>query len=79
MKAFPNIQLVVSDNGTVRAVTQSDNGMDLRDYFAAKAMQGLVIDRSKIEEQKLDWNSDIQLMSEMSYDIADAMMKARKK
>lgn len=45
------------------------HGMDLRDYFAAKAMQGLLQHTAE---------STHQLASE-SYDIADAMLKAREK
>ena len=45
-------------------------GMDLRDYFAAKAMQGIL--ESTQDEQ---WFFDIT--AKMSYEMADAMMKAR--
>ena len=45
-------------------------GMDLRDYFAAKAMQGLVT------EGKCSGRHEI---AELSYSISDAMMEARKK
>ena len=44
----------------------SQNGMTLRDYFAAKAMQGLT--------QKYSHEGDI---SRNAYKIADAMLKAR--
>ena len=71
MKAFPTVT-TNNEGNEVRC-----GGMDLRDYFAAKAMQGLVNHKGEIEGQGLDWNSDIQLVSEMSYEIADAMMKAR--
>jgi len=46
-----------------------EHGMTLRDYFAAKAMQSLLI--IKIPEQ------DLSLYTDAAYDIADAMMKAR--
>jgi len=46
-----------------------NHGMDLRDYFAAKAMQGMVF---KIEEYYLEY------LAVQSYKIADAMMEARK-
>lgn len=45
-------------------------GMTLRDYFAAKAMQGIIS----------AWNTGIppgQLTSEAAYQYADAMIKAR--
>jgi hypothetical protein len=44
----------------------SYEGMTLRDYFAAKAMQGLT--------QKYSHESDV---SRNAYKIADAMLKAR--
>jgi hypothetical protein len=59
MKAFPS-------------PSHSTTGMDLRDYFAAKAMQSLLLANMK------DWpvGSDISV-SKAAYEMADAMMKAR--
>ena len=48
-----------------------DPGMTLRDYFAAKAMQGTLA--SVTEDQA--WNFD--LGAEWCYKVADAMLKAR--
>ncbi len=62
MKAFPQ---------RVSSEYQVEHGMDLRDYFAAKAMQALT-ERSGIREEYT------QRVIE-SYKIADAMMKAREK
>jgi hypothetical protein len=45
-------------------------GMTLRDYFAAKAMQGLLLDDNG------DF-SDRNWMAEKAYAFADAMLKAR--
>jgi hypothetical protein len=43
-------------------------GMTLRDYFAAKAMQGLIAgDRNYTKEK----------FATVAYDLADAMLKAR--
>ena len=44
------------------------NGMTMRDYFAAKAMQGMMV-----EVQDPDCN----YIAEVSYRMADAMMAAR--
>ena len=55
MKAFPN---------------NRSEGMDLRDYFAAKAMQGLV----KVAFAE---NVPKENVVKTAYKIADAMMKAR--
>jgi hypothetical protein len=49
------------------------NGMTLRDYFAAKAMQGLV-ERNK----NLDLTShEACVTSVFAYEMADAMLEAR--
>ena len=57
MKAFP---------------THREEGMDLRDYFAAKAMQGLIyhFDFARFKDDPLR-------VARWAYDAADAMMKAR--
>jgi hypothetical protein len=47
--------------------------MDLRDYFAAKAMQALVSSSAE------DWLEADIWAPEKSYEIADAMLKARNK
>jgi len=44
------------------------NGMTLRDYFAAKAMQGLLA-----SNRDLSWRE----LGALSYDAADAMLKER--
>ena len=49
-------------------VTPYNSGMTLRDYFAAKAMQGF-------QEQWVYDNSDE--IANKAYAMADAMMKAR--
>ena len=71
MKAFPNLQIVVSDMGNVRAVTQSDSGMDLRDYFASQVIVGF------LANSKADYSSN--LFVKLAYEMADEMMKAREK
>ena len=68
MKAFPTEQLVVSDMGQVRGVSPHQEGMDLRDYFAAKAMQAIQ------QTSKSTMYSDV---ARHAYEMADAMMKAR--
>jgi len=46
------------------------NGMTLRDYFAAKAMQGSLAGKTFDFEE-------IELEAKMAYEISDAMLKAR--
>ena len=60
MKAFPNTNHF--DDGY---------GMDLRDYFAAKAMQGLVCDTVKTKTLP-------EILAKTAYLLADAMVEARK-
>jgi hypothetical protein len=61
--AFPN------EGGTGNL--WNDKGMTLRDYFAAKAMQGNLA--SMVEGQEFDPS----MGAEWAYKVADAMMKAR--
>ena len=51
-------------------------GMTLRDYFAAKAMQGLLAN-PKLQEQIL--KAGQSWIEESAYAFADAMLEARKK
>jgi len=63
MKAFPNTRLMQ------QAVSfDNDEGMDLRDYFAGKAMQSFCWHTSPVPME------DISIRA---YEMADAMMKAR--
>lgn len=71
MKAFPNQGKTIYGVGGIKYQEITDEGMDLRDYFAAKAMQGLLATTK--EEQ---WFPDE--VAGISYEVADAMMKARK-
>ena len=50
---------------------QGEDGMSLRDYFAAKAMQGIYA-----SNPSLDWTTE-DIVRE-AYCSADAMLKARK-
>jgi hypothetical protein len=58
--AFP--QFVISNFGA-----HVEGGMTLRDYFAAKAMQGLIASGS----------TNAQEIGQASFIVADAMLKAR--
>jgi len=59
-QAFPNPHL------------RDDSGITMRDYFAARAMQGTLFHIEKILKQ-----DEMQGLANMSYCMADAMMKAR--
>ena len=75
MKAFPSTEPIYNCDVEVIGLKQS-TGMDLRDYFAAKAMQELLrwdLNVDVEEQQGWAW------VGEYSYRIADFMMKAREK
>lgn len=60
------------ENALVYAKNANKNlNMDLRDYFAAKAMQGIV----HVFQPNDFFNPE--MVTKISYQIADAMMKAR--
>lgn len=75
--AFPFVVSIKNHDGT--EATAYYGGMTLRDYFAAKAMQGLCAGFSSGDED--DWPDDrtdhYQIVSEHAYCIAAAMIKAR--
>jgi len=73
MKAFPTPS-VVEDTGTQYQTTSASSGMDLRDYFAAKALQSLI----SLCYEKFDVAKDKEILVQDSYEIADAMIEARK-
>ncbi len=52
-------------------------GMTLRDYFAAKALQGMLSDHTNQMGEDEDWNGFCQSNAESAYAMADAMLKAR--
>ena len=68
MKAFPH-DFRINDGRKV------STGMDLRDYFAAKAMLG-ELSSQDMQIPTSVW-SNLELLADKSYRIADAMMKAR--
>ena len=65
MKAFPNGEF------------SEHQGMDLRDYFAGKALEGMFADREcqiGAHDNYPDWH---ERLAKLAYGFADAMMKAR--
>ncbi len=66
--AFPR---PVSEDSSEDGLSYPDQeGMSMRDYFAAKAMQGLYANGENIP-------SDVATVAAWVYDIADAMLAAR--
>lgn len=52
-------------------------GMTLRDYFATNAMQGLFAFWVSVNSKTCINDPDPKIIAEMSYEYADAMLKAR--
>ena len=69
--AFPSEEQIRC-NGEV-CDTRKFTGMTLRDYFAAKALQGFISDTSIPASIKVD----ATLLSRSAFQVADAMLKAR--
>ena len=55
---------------------ESSEGMTLRDYFAAKAMHQML--HGAVLPVGYDATGDLRLLVERAYQVADAMMEARK-
>jgi hypothetical protein len=72
MKAFPTHSINVSDEARVTAIG-GEGGMDLRDYFAAMALQGLLAQQTS----DYGYDNDIAIVRN-AYNLADHMMEARK-
>ena len=74
MKAFPSTEPIYGND--IVGIKQS-TGMDLRDYFAAKAMQDFIrISRDNYNHGN-PTEGGFSWVSEMAYKQADAMIKAR--
>lgn len=75
MKAFPCKAYLQDKTGVVGISEYS--GMELRDYFAAKAMQGFCAEGTMFSTDEGEFQSDA--CAKAAYEWADAMMKARAK
>ena len=83
MKAFPHkVIKTVSHHSVGTGIVSSgtkqieinDPGMDLRDYFAAKAMQAIIINS---KERDICVDEIDGWIGHYAYTVADAMMKER--
>lgn len=69
-RAFPCDSIMERDEvGHLHGFEVSSGGMTLRDYFAAKAMQGII-------SSECNYGAFSDLASD-AYSIADAMLRAR--
>ena len=66
MKAFPTTR-----NDEITGIWQTEDGMDLRDYFAAKVLPALLFDINAISIDPIK-------TAKLAYAYADVMMEARK-
>jgi hypothetical protein len=64
--------MVVSMNAFPNPHRTDELGMTLRDYFAAKALQGICNSRSHV-----DLKGHAIASAKVAYELADAMLKAR--
>ncbi len=64
--AFPVEMIYTQEN-------EKFNGMTLRDYFAAKAMQGWLL----VPNVANQLDGDFEGVAKWSYEMADAMLEAR--
>jgi len=80
MKAFPTPAFSINDAARVTAVG-GEGGMDLRDYFAAKALSTILgqYDFTFFEDDEDEKEGDTfaLIIAKNAYEMADAMMKAR--
>ena len=74
MKAFPHTYEKTIDGDIA---TCTNTGMDLRDWFAGQALQGLTFRPDGFDF--VTFPNDPMRVAHWAYDIADQMMKAREK
>ena len=72
MKAYPYIHKHPTTGNT-----KLEEGMDLRDYFAGLAMQGLLANPKLADEIRKQGGAYSDWIEDSAYSWADAMMKAR--
>jgi hypothetical protein len=70
--AFPRAGKEWGDKAWTEAM--AEDGMTLRDYFAAKAMSSGLVNATLPPEH---WPKVLPLIADFSYKMADAMLKAR--
>lgn len=78
-QAFPSLNAEftgISSEGEERFDVEPSGGMTLRDYFAAKAMQAILSSPADHYFNPAE-TVVVKATAELSYDYADAMLKAR--
>ena len=78
--AFPTPRFMVDDESRILGFSINTDGMSLRDYFAAKAMQALMAETNGEGDDipgAPRWES--HQVAELAYEHADAMLEVRNK
>jgi len=82
-KAYPSKEIDLSESQIHgrQIVCDQHSGMDLRDYFAAKAMQSMITAfyREDKKEDPFETLKTMELVSKNAYWFADKMIKEREK
>lgn len=73
---IPNADFQTFQPSTIDEYKRIQSGMTLRDYFAAKAMQGWLASYPENEQHPVVTHHE-NMVAELSYLMADAMLKAR--
>ncbi|EOT0230499.1 hypothetical protein ACNKJC_000710 [Enterobacter hormaechei] len=74
-QAFPRQQWEYDGHNNV--LQYQENGMTLRDYFAAKAMQAFITGAMSDGTKLRTGDGDDEVVAKAAYIIADAMLKER--
>lgn len=80
-QAFPLVRQTHNDEtNEVISATQTEPGMTLRDYFAAKAMVAMMTNEDELNRIRCSYSENKQriAIAHHAYAIADAMIEARK-
>lgn len=79
--AFPSLHYKAVEFGEEGRDYAAFEGMTLRDYFSAKAMQGILASEGRPfpRELKKDQDTLASWLADQSYFMADAMLKERSK
>lgn len=73
--AFPTHPPIITETG---GRLYGENGQSLRDYFAAKALQGIMANANGLGTMAADRRAELLAgTAALLYEIADAMLKAR--
>jgi len=65
-------------DGMYASEARSEDYVSLRDHFAGLAMQGFASNTEWSRTVNDDWDDYVERMTTGAYEIADAMLKARK-